>query len=50
MRGARRVMALAFVAAVVVPTCALGDEVGGGEIDLYPARKEGQLEEPPAPK
>ncbi len=27
---------------------ALGDEVGGGDIELYPTRKEGQVEEPPA--
>lgn len=52
MKRTRRRIAVVFVAALVVPLLApmvaRADEVGGGDIDLYPVPRKGQLEEPPA--
>ncbi len=42
------VLATALLAPLVAPMVVRADEVGGDDIDLYPARKKGQLEEPPA--
>lgn len=53
MKRTRRWMVVVFAATLLAPMVApmriaWADEVGGGDIDLYPARKKGQLEEPPA--
>ncbi len=51
MKGPRTIgtrIACALVLPALLATGARADEVGGGDIDVYPVRREGQIEEPPA--
>lgn len=49
MRSTPRIAVLWIVAlGLLLPGVSCADDVGGGDIDLYPTRKKGQLEEPPA--
>ena len=48
MKRILRLLPALFVAGVCFAGPAAADEAPGGDIDLYPERKKGQLEEPPA--
>lgn len=48
MKITSRLLLATAAACVLAAPPALADEVGGGDVELYPERKKGQLEEPPA--